>query len=124
MTKISNNMKKLFIILGFISAIIATILSVTKFSNFAVAPIIVAFVSGLIVFFLSKEAQSKTKTIQYIFLLVIISLSLTIYKGVANSFEVDDTLPLDDTEQLQQQDKGNLNESDEIFNTKGSDEKI
>jgi len=117
-------MKKLFIILGFISAIVATILSVSKFSNLAVTPIIIAFASGLIVLFLSKKEKIKTKTIQYIFLLVIISLSLTIYKGVINTSEIDDTLQNDGTEQLEKQDEENLEDPEEAFDNKGSDERF
>lgn len=101
--------KKLFIILGFIAAILAVILAVTPLSNLAVAPIIVAFISGLIVFFISKKQKTKTKTIQYIFLLVIISLSLTIYKSVMTTMEVGDT------EQLEQRDEENLEDSKELL---------
>ena len=103
-------MKKLFIILGLVTAIIATILSVSKFSNLAVTPIIISFISGLIVLYLSKKEQNKTKTIQYIFLLVIISLSLTIYKGVINSSNVEDI------EQLEQQGEENTEKIEEISN--------
>jgi LytS/YehU family sensor histidine kinase len=101
--------KKLFIILGFIAAILAVILAVTPLSNLAVAPIIVGFISGLIVFFISKKQKTKTKTIQYIFLLVIISLSLTIYKSVLHTTEVGDT------EGLEQRDEENLEDSKEIL---------
>ena len=75
-------MRKLFILLGFISALTAVILAVNPLYNLAVTPIILAFVSGLVVIFLSKKENIKTKAIQYIFLLVIIALSITIYKGV------------------------------------------
>lgn len=102
-------MKKVVIILGFISAIIAVIVSVTPLYNLAVIPIIIAFISGLILFFLSKKESSKTKTIQYIFLLVIISLSLTIYKGLFHTSEVGDI------EQLEQRDEENLEDSKEIL---------
>lgn len=89
-------MKKLFIILGLIAAFTAVVLSVTSLHGMAVTPIIIAFISGLIVIFLSKKEHSKTKTIQYIFLLVIISLSLTIYKGVTKT---DDEVAIESTEQ-------------------------
>lgn len=108
-------MKKVFISIGLITAIVATILSVTKFSNLAVAPIIVAFISGLIVLFLSKKEQSKTKPIQYIFILIIISLSLTIYKGVINTYEIDKT------EQLEPQNEENLNNSEVVIKKKQVD---
>jgi len=85
-------MKKAFIIVGFLSALTATILSVTTYSNIAVTPIIIAFLSGLIVIYISRKDGLKTKSIQYIFLMVIISVSLLIYKGINDEigkFEVD-----------------------------------
>jgi len=97
--------KKLFIILGFISAILAVIIAVTSSFNLSVVPIIIAFISGLIILFLSKKDNTKTKTIQYIFLLVIISLSLTIYKGIFNTSETENT------EQLEQQEEENSEDS-------------
>lgn len=102
-------MKKLFIILGFIASILAVILAVTPLSNLAVAPIIVAFICGLIVLFISKKQNTKTKAIQYIFLLVIISLGLTIYKSIFSIKEIGDT------EQLEQRDEENLEDSKEIL---------
>lgn len=102
-------MKKVIIILGFICAIIAVILSVTPLYNLAFAPIIIAFLSGLFLLYLSKKEQSKPKTIQYIFLLVIISLSFTIYKGVFHTSEIGDT------DQLEQRDEENLEDSKEIL---------
>jgi len=98
-------MKKSFIILGFTSAIVAVILAATPLFKLSVAPIIIAFISGLIILFLSKKLKTKTKVIQYIFLLVIIALSLTIYKGVVNTSEIENT------EQLEQIDKENKDEN-------------
>ncbi|EDP70525.1 hypothetical protein FBALC1_07198 [Flavobacteriales bacterium ALC-1] len=89
-------MRKLFIILGFISALCAVVLAVTSLYHLAVTPIVIAFASGLIILFLSKKENTKTKTIQYIFLLVIMALSLTIYKGVVNP---SDDLDIQKTEQ-------------------------
>ncbi|MFK7831649.1 MAG: FUSC family protein [Winogradskyella sp.] len=81
-------MQKTLSIFGLISALIATVLAVTKFSNLAVTPIIIAFSCGLAMLFLSKKTRIQTKSIQYIFLLVIIALSLTIYKGIFNTSEI------------------------------------
>ncbi|WP_412560474.1 FUSC family protein [Winogradskyella sp. MIT101101] len=111
-------MKKLFIILGFISAILAVILAVTPLSNLAIAPIVAAFICGLIVLFISKKQNTKTKTIQYIFILVIISLGLTIYKGVFSTTEIGDT------EQLEQRDEENLEDSKEILEDIEIDENL
>jgi fructose-specific phosphotransferase system IIC component len=111
--------KKVFIIIGFIAAILAVILAVTPLSNLAIAPIIAAFLSGLVVLFLSKKHNTKTKTIQYIFLLVIISLGLTIYKGVFLKTGITNTEPLELLEQL---DKENLKGSKEILEDKEIEE--
>lgn len=86
-------MKRLFIILGFISAVLAVILSVTPFSKIAYIPGIAAFVFGLKAFYLAK--QSSKKPIQLIFLLTIISLSLTTYKAIFNKAELGNTHTLE-----------------------------
>jgi len=109
-------MKKLFIVLGFIAAILAAILAVTPLSNLAVVPIIAAFICGLAVIFITKKDKTKTKTIQYIFLLAIIALSLTIYKGIFNTSEVGNT------EQLEQREEENLEDSKEILDNIEIDE--
>ena len=96
--------KKLIIILGFIAAVLAVILAVTPFSNLAVIPIVVAFICGLSIFFMSRKEKTKPKSIQYIFLMVIIALVLTVYKSVYYTSEVGDT------EQLEQRDEENLEE--------------
>ena len=101
--------KKLFIILGFITAIAAVIIAVTPLSNLAIAPIIIAFICGWVIIYLSKKQKSKTKTIQYIFLLVIIALSLTIYKGVFSKTEVGNT------EEIIERDKENPEDYKEIL---------
>lgn len=91
-------MKKIVIILGFITAILALILAVTPLSNLAVIPIIIAFLCGLGVFLLSKKQNIKTKSVQYIFLLTIIALGLTIYNGVFSTAKVGDTEKLEQLE--------------------------
>ncbi|WP_411895517.1 FUSC family protein [Winogradskyella sp. A2] len=111
-------MKKVFIILGFISAILATVLAVTPLSNLAIIPIIVALLCGLMVLFISKKQHTKTKTIQYIFLLVIISLGITIYKGIFNKAE------LGNTDQLEQRAEENLEDSKEILEDLEIDEEL
>ncbi|WP_299101055.1 hypothetical protein [uncultured Winogradskyella sp.] len=101
-------MKKVIIVLGFISAIIATILSASSYYNFATAPIVIAFACGIVVLFLSKKEKVKTKPIQYIFLLVIISLSLTIYKNVI--------IPVEELESEQIEISADDNEEDAVDN--------
>lgn len=92
-------MRKLFITLGVISSIIAVILAVLPLSKLALIPAIIAFVCGLLAFFKSKPEGSSKHTVQLIFLLTIISLSLATYKAIF------DTIEVGDTEQLEQRDK-------------------
>jgi predicted PurR-regulated permease PerM len=110
--------KKLIIILGFIAAVLAVILAVTPLSNLAVIPIVVAFVCGLLIVFMSKKDKTKTKSIQYIFLMVIIALALTIYKSVYYTSEVGDI------EQLEQRDEENLEDSKELLEDIDIDEDL
>ncbi|EPR73448.1 hypothetical protein ADIWIN_1478 [Winogradskyella psychrotolerans RS-3] len=111
-------MKKTVIILGLIAAIIAITLSASRNSNFAIIPIVIAFISGLALVFLSKKDQSKTKPIQYIFLLVIMSLGLTIYKGVYKTIEVEST------EQLDQQGERDTDKSKELLENRQIESKF
>lgn len=101
--------KKIGVFIGFTTAILAVILAVTPLSNLAVAPIGIAFLSALGLLFISKKQQTKTKTVQYIFLLASIALSLTIYKSIFSITEVGDT------QQLNQRDEENLEDSKEIL---------
>ncbi|MAB49023.1 MULTISPECIES: FUSC family protein [Winogradskyella] len=110
--------KKLIIFLGFTTAILAVILAVTPFSNLAVIPIVVAFICGLLIVFMSKKDKTKPKSIQYIFLMVIIALGITIYKSVYYTSEVGNT------EQLEQRDEENLEDSKELLEDIDFDEDL
>ncbi|MEO6347643.1 MAG: FUSC family protein [Aquaticitalea sp.] len=81
-------MRRLFIILGFIASILAVILSVTPFSKIAFIPAVVAAIFGLIAFYISRQKQYPKKSIQLIFLLTVISLTITTYKAVFTVVEV------------------------------------
>lgn len=107
-------MKKIVILLGFITAILAVVLAVTPLFKLAIFPLSIAFLLGLVVFYLSKKDGKKTKTIQYIFLLVIIALSLTIYKGVFTEAEVGDVEELEQREDKSEEDSIELLEDIEI----------
>src|SRR5690606_8141628 len=84
-------MKQVFIILGFIAAILATILSVLPLSNLAIFPAIAALIFASIAFYLTKKARNVKKIIQFTYLLTITALSITIYKSVFTKVEVADT---------------------------------
>ncbi|MBJ7881426.1 FUSC family protein [Gelidibacter salicanalis] len=73
-------MKRLWIVLGLIAAILALILSVTKFFNVAYTPAIAALIFGMFAFYLSRQKEFPKKTIQLIFLLTIIAVVLSSYK--------------------------------------------
>ncbi|TCK64836.1 hypothetical protein DFQ05_2574 [Winogradskyella wandonensis] len=88
-------MKNVFVIFGFISSILAVILSITPLYKLALFPVIIAFLCGLGLVFLSRKKQIKTKAIQYIFLLSIIALSFTIYKSIFQKAEVGNTEELE-----------------------------
>ena len=107
-------MKKIAIILGFITAILAVVLAVTPLFKLAIFPVIIALISGTIIFYLSKKENKKTKIIQYLFLLVIIALSLTIYKAVFTKAEVGDIEELEQREDKSEEDSIELLEGIEI----------
>lgn len=102
-------MKKLVIILGFIAALLAVILAVTPLFKLAIIPIITAVLCGLVVFFISKKANVKSKAIQYIFLLSIMALSIMIYKSIFETKEIGNV------EQLEQRDEENLEDSKDLL---------
>lgn len=84
-------MKQLFITLGVISAVLATLFSVLPLSNLAIFPGVSAIIFGVVAYFLSKKAGYVKKIIPFTFLLTIIALSITIYKAAFTTVEVVDT---------------------------------
>lgn len=91
-------MKKLFIILGILASVLAVILSVLPLSNLAFLPAIAAFIFALIAFYISNKENSSKKTIQLIFLLTIIALSISTYKSLFHTVEVGNTEELQERE--------------------------
>lgn len=91
-------MKKLFVVLGIIASVLAIILSVLPLSNLAFFPAIAAFAFGLVAFYYSNKENSSRKTIQLIFLLTIIALSIATYKSLFNTVEVGNTEELQERE--------------------------
>lgn len=92
-------MKKLFTVLGTISAALALVLAVLPISNLAFIPALAALLFGILAFVINRENQSNKKTIQLVFLLTIIALCLTIYKAIFTEVEVGDTKELEKKEQ-------------------------
>jgi len=91
-------MKRLFTILALIAAILSAILSVLPVSYLAIFPAISALLLGSIAYILSKKIGDVNKIIQFIFLLTIISLAVTVYKGVFLKTDVVNTKELKDME--------------------------
>ena len=91
-------MRKVFIVLGLIAALLAVILSVLPLSNLAFIPAIFALVFGIIALYISNKSGASKKIIHYIFLLTIVSLAFTTYKSVFSSPEVVNTEELEEKE--------------------------
>ncbi|OMP29894.1 FUSC family protein [Mangrovimonas sp. DI 80] len=109
-------MRKVLIILGFITSLLAVILALTPLSNLAFIPAILAFLLGLSIFFVSKKQNKSKKVVQYIFLLTIITLGISIYKSVFHTVEVGNT------EELQERAKESEENSKEILEELDIDE--
>lgn len=92
-------MKKFFLILGFIAAILALILAVTPLFKIAFIPAIAALVFGILTLFLYKDKQQYKKPIQLAFLMTIIALVLTTYKTVYTEPEVGNTEQMEQKEE-------------------------
>ncbi|WP_298895295.1 FUSC family protein [uncultured Psychroserpens sp.] len=105
-------MKKLFLILGFIAAILAVILAVTPLSKLAYIPSVAALIFGVLSLITSKDNKQYKRSIQLIFLMTIIALTLTTYKALFTEAEVGNTEQLEEKEdQLEQE---SLDELDNI----------
>lgn len=81
-------MKKICIVLGVISAVLAVIFSVLPLSNLAFIPAILAFVFGLIVLYYSRKQGQSKKMVQYIFLLTFIAIAIATYKTIFSVSEI------------------------------------
>jgi len=104
-------MRCLFIILGFIAAILTVILAVTPLSKLAFLPAVAALVFGLIAFYISRKQNNPKKSIQIIFLLTIISLGITTYKAVFETTEVANV------EELEVKETESIEDSKDILET-------
>lgn len=88
-------MRKLIIIIGFIAAILALVLSITPFSNIAIFPAILAFILALLVYTISNKQVKSKKPVQYILLLTIIATGFMIYHAVFTESIVGNTEDLE-----------------------------
>ena len=79
------------IIISIITAIIGLALSILPFGTIAILPIIIAFVSGFMAFKISRKENKGVNIIKGVFLIIIISLALTIYNSFKTNEIVEDT---------------------------------
>lgn len=102
-------MRSLFIVLGFIAAVLALILAVTPLSQIAYIPAVTALVFALIAFYISRQKQYPKKSIQLIFLLTFIALVLTTYKSIFDTAEVGNL------DELELKEEASMEDSKEIL---------
>lgn len=104
-------MKKTFTILGFVFAVIATLLAVLPLYKFAFIPAILALIFSVIAFLKARKKNNSTQFIQLSLLLTIISLVMCTYKSVFIKNEVGDTVKLEKREeQIKEDAKEELND--------------
>ena len=84
-------MRLTFIILSIIAAILGLALSILPFGSIAVIPIVISIIFGLLAFKLFHKDGKNTSIIKLVFLIVIISLGLTIYNSLRPN-EVDEEI--------------------------------
>lgn len=73
-------MKQILKITGLIFALVAIVMSATKFYSLSLIPAILAIVIGSVLFYLSKKAGSDTKPVQYISLLIFMTIIMSVYQ--------------------------------------------
>lgn len=79
-------------IIAIISAILGLALSILPFGNIALIPIVIAFISGILLFRLVKNHQGNTLMIKLVFLVTIIALGMTIYRAIFDKNVVEDDI--------------------------------
>ncbi|WP_455169398.1 hypothetical protein [Aegicerativicinus sediminis] len=75
-------MKKNMVIFGFLCSMLGLILSLTTYSNYAFIPCILALLGGLFAYYTDRHLPYPKKSIQIIFIITIIALSLTTYRAL------------------------------------------
>lgn len=88
-------MKKVFTILAIITSALAILIAVLPISNFAIFPAIIAIISGVFAYMLSKKNGQPKKIIQFTFLLTAVALSLSAYKAFFTVTKVANTDVID-----------------------------
>lgn len=108
-------MKKIAIIIGFISSIVAVILAVTPLYKLALIPTIIAIVALFFIYIVLKKTGVQSKSIQYIGVLVLIATTIVLFKIIFSTSTVGDTTDLDLKVQESVEDSKDLLEDIEII---------
>ncbi len=80
-------MRRTSLVFGMISSLVAIIMAATSYYGYVYIAVLVSLVFGLISFYLAHEHDYPKKTIQLIFIIAIIAISIAIYKAVYSSPE-------------------------------------
>lgn len=106
-------MRLILLILAIIAAFLGLALAILPLGSFALIPIILAFILGMILFKISKNEGQSTGLIKIIFLVAIIALGLTIYKTIFNENVVNqDIETIQNEEDLLEDAKNELDDLD------------
>jgi len=70
---------------GLVFALIAIVLSATKFYSFSLVPGLIAIVFSTILWFMGKRSGDNSKYMQYIGLLVVMTIALSAYNHLFNT---------------------------------------
>jgi len=83
-------MRLTLIIISIISAILGLALSILPFGSIAILPIAIAFISGVLAFKISRKEGKNNNIVKVIFIVVIVSLGLTIYNSLNTNEIIED----------------------------------
>ena len=87
-------MKLLLTIVGLLSALLGLALSILPFGNIALIPIVIAFISGVLLIRILRKDQGNTLSAKLIFLIAIIGLGMTIYRVIFDENVVEDDIEI------------------------------
>ncbi|GGH43321.1 FUSC family protein [Mangrovimonas yunxiaonensis] len=96
-------MKKAFLILGLITAILALVLATLPVSNLAFIPGVIALACGFLALYFAKRAGTPLKTVQLVFLLSVIAMAMATYKSLFTTAKMGNTEELEKREQQSQE---------------------
>jgi hypothetical protein len=87
-------MKLLLTIVGLLSALLGLALSILPFGNIALIPIVIAFISGVLLIRILRKDQGNTLSAKLIFLIAILGLGMTIYRVIFDENVVEDDIEI------------------------------